>query len=288
MTIIDGKKIAEKIITDLKKEPNVKKYFAAVLVGNNDASISFLKKKEEIAKVLGINFRLYQFPENATQDFLRKEVGKIAAHKTCGGIIVQLPLPPHVNRHYVLNAIPREKDPDVMSERSLGAFYADRSTILPPVVGTTIEILKNALAENEEKKILEKLKQLTVAIVGRGFLIGQPIAIYLMNKVKNLIVLGRAGDLSLLKQADLVILGAGKANLITPDMLKQNATIIDFGYDKLEGKLTGDLNTSTIHNLKFEIHNLLRYTPTPGGTGPVLVAQLFKNFHVLTKFQKSK
>ena len=111
--VIDGKKIAEGILENLKKSAKPRGFLAVFFVGENAASDSFIKQKEKIAKELGVDFRLYKFPENITQDGLRKEILKIAEHKTCGGAIIQLPLPSHINRQYVLNAISREKDVDV-------------------------------------------------------------------------------------------------------------------------------------------------------------------------------
>lgn len=268
--IIDGKKIAEEIITELKKLPKPQKYCAVILVGENPASLSFIKQKEKVAKELGVDFRLYQFPENSTQDFLRKEVGNIAKHKTCGGVIVQLPLPAHINKYYVLNAIPTEKDVDVLSERALGAFYTGRSLVLPPAIGVVEKILR---IMNYELRIMN------VTIVGLGFLVGKPIAMWLMGQCKEIMLFDEGSDIEQgLKSADIIISGVGKAGLIKPEMLKDGATIIDFGCSFIEGKLFGDFD-SLIHNSQFIIH----YTPTTGGTGPILVAQLFENFYTLNK-----
>ena len=266
MQIIDGKKLADGILERLKELPKPERFLAGVLVGENAASESFLKRKEKAAKELGVDFRLYRFPPDITNDALREEVGKIAAHKTCGGVIVQLPLPEHINRHYVLNTIPREKDVDVLGERALGAFYAGRNPVLPPAAGTVQEILST---------IHYPLSTCRVAIVGRGLLVGRPIASWLMGQARELIVLGRNADLSVLKDADLVILGADKAKIVKPDMLKDEAGVIDFGYAEVEGKLHGNLDISG------DLTRLAFYTPTPGGTGPILVAKLMENFFVL-------
>ena len=272
MQIIDGKKIAQEIIDKLKSLPILQKIFAAILVGDNPQSESFLKQKEKVAKELGIDFRLYNFPENSTNDFLRKEVGKIALLKRVGGVIVQLPLPEQINKHYVLNVIPREKDVDVLGERALGAFYTGRNLILPPAVGVVEEILKF-----KNLKILD----LKVAVVGAGFLVGKPIAIWLIDKVKELTILEKGSDLSKLKNYDLIISGVGQADLIKLEMLKDGVGIIDFGYSMNEnGKLGGDFDISEIENCKLKIENFW-YTPTPGGTGPVLVAKVFENFYKL-------
>lgn len=268
MQIIDGKKISGKIIDKLKTRSRPDKIFAAILIGNNLQSESFLKQKEKIAKELGIDFRLYKFSSELKNDDLREEIRKIALLKRVGGVIIQLPLPEHINRYYVLNVIPREKDVDVLGERALGAFYAGRNLVLPPAVETVKEILERENFELKNKK---------VAVIGRGFLVGKPIAVWLMDKVKELAVFGREGDLSDLKKYDLIISGVGKAGLIKQEMLNEDAGIIDFGYSIDENeKISGDFDISEIHKLSF-------YTPTPGGTGPILVVKVFENFYNLNK-----
>lgn len=266
--IIDGRKIAADILARLKAKLAPKKFLAAVLVGHDASSVSFLKQKEKAAKELGVDFRLYKFPVDIKQYALRDEVRKLAEHKTCGGVVVQLPLPDHINVQYVLNAIPREKDADVLGERALGAFYAGRNPVLPPAVGVVEEIIVNCKL---------KIENLNVAVVGRGVLVGKPIAAWLTNKkVKELSVLGSKSDLGALKDADLVILGAGQARLVEPGMLKKGAGVIDFGYDGGRGDFDAS-NKSQISNLK------IWYTPTPGGTGPILVSKLLENFYKLNQ-----
>lgn len=267
MQIIDGKVLAERILSELKSKPAPKKFLGAILVGNDSSSISFLEQKKKTAEKLGIDFRLYPFPENLTNDTLRAEVHKIADHKTCGGVIVQLPLPEGVNKDYVLNAIPREKDVDVLSERAIGAFYANRNPVSPPAVATFEEILKETKTD---------IKNLRIAVVGLGVLVGKPIAAWLMSRSREVMLLHRGSDFALLKNADVVILGTGSPGLIKGDMLKSGAGIIDFGYGEKEGKLMGDLDSESISPNEVSF-----YTPTPGGTGPILVAKLFQNFYTL-------
>ena len=272
MLKISGREIAQKIIDRLKSEPKPKEILAAVLVGENPTSISFLKQKEKTAKELGVDFRIYRFSQDLKNDDLRDEVGRIANQKPVGGIIVQLPLPENINSHYVLNTIPREKDVDVIGERALGAFYTGRNPISPPSVGVVEEILKSYTLN---------LKSFNVAIVGLGFLIGKPITTWLMGRCSEIYLLDEGSDLSILKQADLVISGVGKAGLIKPEILKENAGIIDFGCSVGEdGKVRGDFNAL---NLKPYTLNLNFYTPTPAGTGPILVAKVFENFYTLTQ-----
>ncbi len=266
MIIINGKQISSEIIAELKSRPKQEKFIAAVLVGTDEVSANFIKQKQKTAEELGVDFRLYNFTEGLLNDELREEVRKIAEHATCGGVIVQLPLPEQINKHYILNVIPREKDVDVLGERALGAFYAGRNPVLPPAVGTVEKILENCEL---------KIENCSVAVVGLGFLIGKPVGVWLMDKAKEIILLDKFSDLSVIKNADIVISGTGKAGLIKPDMLKTGAGVIDFGYSIQNGKISGDLDSSG------DLSKLSFYTPTPGGTGPILVAKLFENFYGL-------
>ena len=286
MNIINGKAIAAGILGGLKSLPKPKKFLAGVLVGDNPASLNFLKQKEKTAKELDVDFRLYTFPTGIKNDDLRAEVRKIAEHKTCGGVVLQLPLPEQLNRHYILNAIPREKDVDVLGERAVGAFCAGRNPVLPPAVGTV-------------KKIIEvlglKIEEMNIAIVGLGLLVGAPIALWIMEKGKEVYLLHKGSGFETLKIADLVISGVGKAGLITPDMLKAGAGVIDFGCSieekkneengagEMKIKISGDFATS-LPPATYDLLNF--YTPTPGGTGPILVAKLLENFYVLNSEKK--
>ena len=301
MQEISGKNITENIILRLKTQPVPKKFLAALYVGSDPASESFLKQKQKVAEKLGVDFHVYRFAEAVTNDDLRREVGKIARQKPCGGILIQLPLPPNFNRHYILNAVPREKDVEVLSERALGAFYTDRNLVLPPAVETVIEILNSY----ENTKIHESTKKgregdfrnfehfrtfvstRSVAVVGLGLLIGKPIALWLMDKCKELYLLRSRSALSIIKQADLVITGVGEPGLIKPEMLKEGASMIDFGYSvkhetrNMKHKIHGDFDASKIQASSFKFHDSGFYTPTPGGTGPISVVKLFENFYKL-------
>ena len=263
--IINGKKIAEDIIQKLKTYPPTKKYLAVFLVGDDLSSLNFIAQKEKLAKILKIDFRLYRYPQNITQDFLRKAIHQIGDKKNCGGVIVQLPLPKHINPEYVLNAIPREKDIDVLGERALGSFYTGRSLVIPPACGVVEEIFNFTNFQIAEKK---------VAIVGVGRLVGKPILVWLLGKTKEIFVFNAGSDLSLISSSDLVICGVGKAHLISPSMLKKKALVIDFGYDTDGKKIFGDFQVDEKLIQELEIS----YTPTPSGTGPILVAKVFENF----------
>jgi methylenetetrahydrofolate dehydrogenase (NADP+)/methenyltetrahydrofolate cyclohydrolase len=276
LMVIDGKIIAGEILERLKAQPKPAKFFGAVLVGDDPASANFLKQKEKVAQELGIEFRLYKLPVDITTDALRAEIGRLARPKNCGGFIVQLPLPAAVNRHYVLNAIPKEKDVDCLSEAGLGAFYTQRGAIVPPSVATVEEILKR------EKRNLRDLK---VVMVGAGFLIGKPIGFWLQDKVAELVVLDASvkNIRAKLGDADIVVSGAGHGGLFSAAHLKPGAVVIDFGFNRstaagAEGKIIGDFNSASAPSAE---EKNIDYTKTPGGTGPILVAKLFENFYAL-------
>ncbi|HEY4496581.1 MAG TPA: bifunctional 5,10-methylenetetrahydrofolate dehydrogenase/5,10-methenyltetrahydrofolate cyclohydrolase [Candidatus Paceibacterota bacterium] len=268
MQKISGQEISESIINHLKAFKLPKKIFAVFLVGEDPISVNFIKQKEEACGRLGIDFRLYSFSESKTNDELRREIGDIVKQSSVGGAVIQLPLPRKVNKQYVLNVLPKEKDLDVLGERALGAFYAGRSLVLPPAVGVIERLV-------EEYKI--NLEVSNVVVVGLGSLIGKPISVWLMGKVKILNLVDSRGDIDIIRSADLIISGAGKASIIDPGILRKGASVIDFGYDYLDGKLRGDLDISDPSRLK----HLNAYTPTPGGTGPILVAKLLENFYKL-------
>lgn len=260
--LIDCKKIAMEIFEELKKLPLPKKSLTAILVGEDPASLSFLKQKEKAAAALGIKFQLLKFSATISQDDLQKEIKKIAEDNTVGGLIIQLPLPLNLDRNQILSFIPSDKDVD-----ALNSFT---SLTLSPTVKTLQIILARIGFDFTNKQVV---------IFGRGFLVGQPIANWLKDKVKTLTVLASDADFKTIQEslatADLIVSGVGKPGLINPDGLKNNTVIIDFGYARDEnGKIKGDFDAK---------NSLLSYTPTPGGTGPILVAALFQNFYELNE-----
>lgn len=257
--MIDGRKIANELIARLKESPAPKKFLAAVIVGGDAASVSFINQKEKVAKELGVDFRIEKHGADVTENALIGTLANLGEDKDCGGIILQLPLPAHMNRESVIEAIPIEKDVDVLRGGDL---------VLSPAIGVVEEILK---IKNYQ------LKTARAAVVGLGFLVGKPIVAWLAGKVKQLIALDIGDDLARLKDADVVVLGTGKAGLVKPEMLKDGALVIDFGYSRApDGELHGDFDSTNLIN---QPTNQLTYTPTPGGTGPILVAKLFENFY---------
>jgi methylenetetrahydrofolate dehydrogenase (NADP+)/methenyltetrahydrofolate cyclohydrolase len=272
MTIIDGKKIAADILGTLRTRPRTGQFFAAAVVGEDPASLHFLSQKEKTARELGIDFRIHQLPGGMATDALRREIGRLAAPSRCGAIIVQLPLPEHVNKHYALNAIPKWKDPDLLSEAALGAFYSGRHPIVPPSVGAMDHLLRLYCGD---------LRRVSVVVIGAGLLIGKPIGFFLQNRVAQLTIIDRSAPhlKEKLAEADVVVSGAGSPRLFNGADLKPGALVIDFGYGRdKDGVIRGDFDPAAAE---------ATYTPTPGGTGPILVAKLFENFFALIAEQES-
>lgn len=269
--IIDGKIIAEDIAARLRKE-HTDKFLAVFFVGDNEASKSFIHQKEKIAQELRIDFRVYHFSENAaTNDQLRKKIQDVVREDACGGALVQLPLPREYDTQYILDSIPKEKDIDVLSTDARADFRDGISFVIPPPAGVVYEITRNL-----------SIKEKIAAVVGTGRLIGTPVSLWLKGKCRELIVLKKGDDLGVLRRADIVILGTGIPRLIRPDMIKEDGYVIDFGYGKEDGALRGDFDVQLLPE-----KSSISYTPTPGGTGPILVMKLMENFFVASSRKKN-
>jgi methylenetetrahydrofolate dehydrogenase (NADP+)/methenyltetrahydrofolate cyclohydrolase len=265
--IIDGKKLAEEILEKLKeKRKNYEKLkIAAFLIGKDEEKLSFLKIKQKFAQELDIEFKIYEIDENLSKRKIRKYLSQILKHKTIQGAIFQLPIPEKFSVQYLLNSIPSKKDIDCLSSRLLGKFYTNIPVIRPPAVEVVDFIKEKYNLDFQGKNVL---------IVGYGRLVGKPLAHYFANLDATVIIAQSKTDLKeYLKIADVIITGAGKANLI--DECKDGAILIDFGYSFENGKIYGDINFEKLKNKATLI------TPTPGGTGPILVAKLFENFFKL-------
>lgn len=267
MIFLNGALISQNIYNRILSIVPKNKFLAAILVGDDPVSLSFVRKQKQLAaEKVGIDFRVFDFVADVSSHSLISTITALADDPKCGGIIVQLPLPKHIDRQKVLDVVPRTKDPDVLSSESLKRFHSGQSLVLPPAVGVVEEILKFKKFDLKDKK---------VAVVGLGFLIGRPIADWLREKCKELTLIDKEDDFSPIKKADLIISGTGVPGLIKEKDLKLGALVIDFGYGKdAAGKLRGDFEPASTRNPA----DAGFYTPTPGGTGPILVARLLLNF----------
>lgn len=241
---------------------NGKKKLAVILVGKDLASLSFIKQKEKAAKFLGIDFLLFNPPENISTKNLYKKLIKFNKAKDIGGIIVQLPLPKHIDKNLILKNIDSHKDVDALSQA-------------PKVLAPTVEAVKFIF-----QKYKLNFKKKKILIIGRGELVGAPLYNWLFKKVKNLEIIDEKQKNNLsqyTKKADIIISGVGKAKIINGTIIKKNAILIDFGFDKKNKKIFGDFDFESVKNKAKLI------TPVPGGMGPLTVAMLFKNFLKLNK-----
>lgn len=258
--LIDGVKIADDILKGLRKQLPPEREFAAVLVGDDAASLSFLKQKQRAAESLGVKFKLYQFSDELLQSKLVEKIRALSDDAGVGGMIVQLPLPRKYDRVAVLNAIGIEKDVDVLN--------GETTKILAPAAGALKHVLEEIRFDLSDKHAV---------VVGSGLLIGQPIANLLMRQVRQLTIINRgAYDPAVVRTADLVVTGTGVPRLIRGEHIKQGAVVIDYGYGRDEAdELAGDVDMKSVQKVASYV------TPTPGGMGPIVVAQLFANFYRL-------
>ena len=266
MKILDGEKLAERILSNLKKEiknRQLKLKLAVILVGDDFASEIFIKQKQKAAKKIGVGFQLFRF-HKIKQGRLKKEVKKIAQDRSISGIIVQLPLPKDINSKKILNAVPSKKDVDMLSDLNFNNFSKGRLIILPPTVGAVSQLLENY-------KI--KLKNRKIIIVGRGRLVGKPLSAWFKKQKSDFLMIEEKtrNKNYLIKKADILISGVGKPNLIKGNMIKNGVVIIDFGGGKLDNKVMGDIDFKSVSKKASYI------TPVPGGTGPLTVACLLDN-----------
>lgn len=270
--IIDGNKLAEEILVELKeKRKNYGKLkIAAFLIGKDEEKLSFLKIKQKFANELNIEFRIYEIEESLTKKKIRKYISQILRHQTIKGAILQLPLPLRFPTQYLLNSVPPKKDIDCLSSRMLGKFYTDSFIIRPPAV-EVVDFLRNRYSLDFKGK--------NVLIVGYGRLIGKPLVHYFANFKATVIISQEYTDLRrFLEISDIVVSGVGQKKIISD--CKEGSILIDFGYSILENKIFGDLDFEKLKNKAGLI------TPTPGGTGPILVAKLFENFFKLLEAEK--
>jgi len=274
MIILDGRKLAEKILRNLKKEiksRHLQLGLAVILVGDNPVSKVFIRQKEKICQKIGISFRLFKFPVKISFRKLKEGIEEIVRDPDNSGIIIQLPLPQKFNTQEILNLIPSEKDVDVLSEKSLGKFYTGTLSILPPVVSGIFHFFK-------EYKI--PIKGKNVVVIGAGKLVGQPLILWLLREKATVSVIDEftKNVSSITKKADILISGVGKPNLIKGNMVKNGVIVIDAGTSVKNGKLVGDVDFKSVSKKASYI------TPVPGGVGPLTVASLIENLVKLNQY----
>lgn len=273
MILLDGQRLANKILENLKqeiKQRQLKLKLAVVLVGQDSASLTFVRKKQAAAKKIGIGFSLHKFSEQISTEELKKEIFKIVQSPEISGVVIQLPLPKEINTAEILNLVAPEKDPDVLSETGFKNFESGVLNILPPTVGAINYLL-------QEYKI--DLSGKNIALVGAGRLVGKPVAAWLrLQGIDFSVVDKNTIDVqNITQKADVLISGVGKYGLINGEMVKDGAIVFDAGTTKENGKTVGDVDFKSVAKKASYI------TPVVGGVGPLTVACLLEN---LIKLQK--
>lgn len=268
--IIDGKKIASKIekeaakqVVFLKKKGITPK-LAVVLVGQDKASLTYINRKNQAAARVGVDFTLHQFPKNITKEDLVMAVKEIQKDPKLTGLIIQLPLPERLYKSEVLNAINPAIDVDCLTDANIGKLVMKTNLIEPPTPWAVIKTLK---------EIRFNLVGKNATIVGAGALVGKPLSIMLVNELASVTTCNSHTKNLKNKclEADVVISAVGKQNLITADMIKKGAVVIDTGIVYVNGKMQGDVDFIPVSKKSSYI------TPTPGGIGPITVAKLLLN-----------
>lgn len=269
--VIDGKKIAENMQNELKDETTELKKngihltLAVIYVGDDLASKIYINNKRKACDYVGIKMKEFKFDCNANENDILKLINKLNMDKSVTGIMVQMPLPHKINAKKIVGAINPQKDVDGFSEVNLGKIITKNYDFLPCTPAGIMEILNSENIEIKGKRCV---------VVGRSNIVGKPLSLMLLNNDATVTIChSKTENLKeACKNADMLISAVGKKNLITADMVKKDAVVIDVGINRNEfGKICGDVDFENVKKVASYI------TPVPGGVGPVTVAMLMKN-----------
>ncbi len=269
--VIDGKELSLKIRAQLKERiaalhrQGVSMGLAVVLVGNDPASAVYVRNKIKACEEAGIRSLSYLLPEYASEEEVKELVSSLANDPAVTGILVQLPLPKHLNSEEILKLIPTEKDVDGFSAENMGKLAMGQKSLVACTPNGVMRMF-------EEKNI--PLKGKRAVVVGRSNIVGKPMAMLLTNADATVTLCHskteRLKEICL--SADILIAAVGKAKFITSDMVKEGAVVVDVGMNRDEyGKLCGDVEYETVKEKASYI------TPVPGGVGPMTITMLLYN-----------
>jgi methylenetetrahydrofolate dehydrogenase (NADP+) / methenyltetrahydrofolate cyclohydrolase len=266
--IINGKEIAAKVRAGIKEKVDSmeqKPGLAVVIVGENPASQVYVNMKEKACKEVGYYSEKIEKPADISEEDLLKEVDRLNKDDKIHGFIVQLPLPKHIDEDLVIDAINTKKDADGFHPMNLGNLLLGKKTIVSATPKGVIRLLEESGIDLEGKHAV---------VVGRSNIVGKPVSILLQQKNCTVTMChSRTKPLEdYTKQADILIVAAGKPKLITGDMIKKDAVVIDVGVHRMDdGKLCGDVDFDSAKEIASKI------TPVPGGVGPMTIAMLLEN-----------
>lgn len=277
--ILNGKELAKKIRTNLKVEveelKKQKKYpkLAVIMVGNDQASSIYVKNKSKACDEIGIDFEEYLLPEETTMQELLSLITKLNEEKEVKGILLQSPIPAHLDIQKAFETINPKKDVDGFHPISVGQACIGQDTFIPCTPLGIVRLL-------EEYKI--PIEGKNVVILGRSNIVGKPLMQCMLKKNATVTIChSKTRNIQeITKQADILIVAIGKPKFITEEMVKENAVVIDVGMNRLEnGKLCGDIDFEGVEKKVSYI------TPVPGGVGPMTIAMLMQNVVKATKME---
>ena len=276
--ILDGRETAKKITEKLRLEVeklDVKPTLAVIIIGCNPASKVYVKNKEKKALEIGFNSIVIELDENITKDELEKTIKELNEDKNVNGILLQLPLPKHLNEKDYLDLIDPKKDVDGFSSYNSGKLLKNDSPYAIPCTPKGIIRLLDEYNIDIEGRVS--------TVIGRSNIVGKPVSILLLNRNSTVIMTHtKTKNLEhFTKSADILICAAGKKEMIKKEMIKENAVIIDVGITRdIDGRLKGDVDFDDTKDKASYI------TPVPGGIGPMTIAMLMENTYELYKIQK--
>ncbi|MDR1126750.1 MAG: bifunctional 5,10-methylene-tetrahydrofolate dehydrogenase/5,10-methylene-tetrahydrofolate cyclohydrolase [Treponema sp.] len=283
MIIIDGKTMAQRVRENVKqqtamlKAKDITPCLAVILVGDDPASLSYVTGKEKALAEVGMDSRDIRLPADTTEEALLGIIASLNADKAVHGVLVQLPLPRHIRESLIIEAIAPEKDVDGFHPVSVGNMVLGKKGFLPCTPNGIVYMLKEL-----ERKSEVLLNGSHAVIVGRSNIVGRPLAVLLSQKSVNATVTichtGTRNLLEMTRQADILIAAVGKPALITGDMVKNGAVVIDVGVNRVSDattkrgyRLRGDVDFDGVAQKAAFI------TPVPGGVGPMTIAMLLRN-----------
>ncbi len=280
MILLDGKKISNQIkeeisqeVTVLKKQGKRTPHLAAVLVGNDGASLTYVGSKVKACERVGFTSSLIHLPENTTEESLLLKIDELNNDDTLDGFIVQLPLPKHIDEQKILLAVNPKKDVDGFHPENFGRMALDMESYIPATPFGIMEMLKRYRVETSGKHTV---------VIGRSHIVGRPMSILMSQKgIDSTVTLthSRTKNLAeITQQADIIIIALGKPEFLTGDMVKKGVTVIDVGItrvpDDTKAKgytIKGDVDFDSVSRKADFL------TPVPGGVGPMTIAMLLKN-----------
>lgn len=271
MKLIDGKALAEELRAELKKKiekAERKPGLAVVIVGDDPASRIYVRNKIKACAQLGIRSYSYELPEQSTQTEVETLLDELAANAEIDGILLQLPLPKHLDMESATAHIPFEKDVDGFSEANLGLLMKNKAHIVACTPLGVMKLLESAGIELTGKNAV---------VLGRSETVGKPMAMLLLNANATVTVChSKTKNIKeICRQADVFVSAVGKANFVTADMVKEGAVVIDVGMNRDEnGKLCGDVD---FEGVKEKVSFI---TPVPGGVGPMTITMLMYNTYL--------